>query len=440
MKNTHLILIVLVIAGFASCSRQQALNNSDFKIAKVFEKDILPSSVFELDAEKGGEFKTPTGTRIIVPAAAFTDENGNPVKGKVEIEFEEYHSAAEIIASGIPMTCKDQQGATQNLESAGMFSIQGKVGDKEVKIKEGKSIEVKVASNKEGDYDFFQLDLEGGNWQKLGSPEAEPNTEKTVVLANLQNERVQPVEPKKLTSDLPLVELKVDYSMQPQYSSYKNVFWELTGTPAEISKNKQLIASNKWTKFSLLADAAADGSCVMSVGDNDSKHRIKVLPVLIGKEYAKAQKAYAEKMEKFNEEKAKMRQLEMESNLQRSFAIRAFGTYNCDRYSNQPMAVRVKAKFEVDMEDMNSKQMSVFLIAGDAVINYTGSTEIVYNPAENNRLVAVLPGNEIAVLNAGGFKENVSGISNNGSTTFVLKNTGEVIKEISDLNSMVESL
>ncbi|NJN77433.1 MAG: hypothetical protein HC803_03155 [Saprospiraceae bacterium] len=65
------------------------------------------------------------------------------MKGKVDISYREFHDAAAIIASGIPMTNSE---GDKYMETAGMFEINGSQNGQEVGIADDKEIEVKMGS------------------------------------------------------------------------------------------------------------------------------------------------------------------------------------------------------------------------------------------------------------------------------------------------------
>ena len=66
-----------------------------------------------------------------IPMDWAVDKNGQPIKGEVEIAYREFHNAAEIIASGIPMTDKTGE---KYMQTAGMFEVKGSVANETVEI------------------------------------------------------------------------------------------------------------------------------------------------------------------------------------------------------------------------------------------------------------------------------------------------------------------
>jgi WD40 repeat protein len=127
-------------------------------VQPTFEGADVPYNSFEVDAEAGGELALANGTRIRVGKNTFVDKNNQPIKGKVRLQYREFHSGAAIMASGIPMTY-DSGGVTHQFESAGMFEMRGFKGTNPVFIANGKSVEVDMASfvEQEG-FNFYYLD------------------------------------------------------------------------------------------------------------------------------------------------------------------------------------------------------------------------------------------------------------------------------------------
>ena len=77
---------------------------------------------YNVQSNKGRIINHKTGSLLKVPKNAFVNENGEPIKGKVEIKYREFKDVAEVFASGIPMTYREA-GEEFHFESAGMMEI-----------------------------------------------------------------------------------------------------------------------------------------------------------------------------------------------------------------------------------------------------------------------------------------------------------------------------
>ena len=135
----------------------------------------------KLDANAGGVYEYKNGSKVIVPAAAFIDDQGNLVSGEVDIKYREYHDYIDFFVSGIPMEY-DSAGTRYNLESAGMMEIYAEQDGKRLKIAPGKDIhvemvsEIMVAAKDRANipkFNIYSLDEEKRNWVYEGRDEME---------------------------------------------------------------------------------------------------------------------------------------------------------------------------------------------------------------------------------------------------------------------------
>ncbi len=126
----------------------------------------------QVNANQGGTYTYENGTKVTVPAAAFTDDQGNIVSGSVDIKYREYHDFIDFFVSGIPMEY-DSAGVQYNLESAGMMEIYAEQDGKRLNIAPGKDIniemvsEIMVPANDRANipqFNVYKLDEEKRNW------------------------------------------------------------------------------------------------------------------------------------------------------------------------------------------------------------------------------------------------------------------------------------
>lgn len=97
----------------------------------------------KVDNSRGGSFTMASGTKINVPANAFRGADGKPVRGEVEIRYEEYRDPADFLLAGIPMSfVKDDEFLAFN--SDGMFTIRAFAGSNEVKLAPDASLNVEL--------------------------------------------------------------------------------------------------------------------------------------------------------------------------------------------------------------------------------------------------------------------------------------------------------
>lgn len=135
-------------------------------INPAFSNLDITFETMSVQAESGGTLKLKNGSIIKIPKNAFKDEKGNQVSGKVDIRYREFRDAIDMLVSGIPMQY-DSVGPKSQLESAGMFEIQGVQNGKTIALT--KDIVVEMAStNFAGNFNQYFLDTVSRTWKYLG--------------------------------------------------------------------------------------------------------------------------------------------------------------------------------------------------------------------------------------------------------------------------------
>jgi hypothetical protein len=172
---------LLLVFLFAACSRKKF----NEEIAPPFKALSIAPQKLEIDGSRDTLLTLSNGSSLTIPANAFVNTKGDTVKGKISLEYKEFHTAADIIASGIPMRYEDEKGKAQQMESAGMFEIRGKANNQDVFIAEGKKLGVNLASGVNGEYDFFYLEEEGNKQAGTLIPSAYAQNE------NKENKKVR---------------------------------------------------------------------------------------------------------------------------------------------------------------------------------------------------------------------------------------------------------
>lgn len=168
------------IGGMEEMSTPQFLASQPY-INPPFEKVEKTFGKGQIDANAGGVYTYENGTKVIVPAAAFLDDQGNIVSGEVDIKYREYHDFVDFFVSGIPMEY-DSSGTQYNLESAGMMEIYAEQDGKRLNIAPGKDInvemvsEIMVSANDRANipkFNIYSLDEEKRNWVYEGRDQME---------------------------------------------------------------------------------------------------------------------------------------------------------------------------------------------------------------------------------------------------------------------------
>lgn len=246
----------------------QSFNQEFFDQTNVAMTDYL------VNADIGDTIVTPTGTRVIIPAGAFTDEQGNPVSGEVTISFREFHDVPSIFGSNVDMTY-DSAGVEHHFESAGMVELYGQQNGKEVSIGQDKPLIIELASQNPGDYfNIYYMDP-NGDWEyvskdtaklalndvaipaimdtmsaaqnslvidkKLKYEKAKSGFEKQVKDAGL-------ITPQLANDELFSVKLKFKESQFPELKGYKNVLFEVTGENTDFDPEME---NELWTDIKI---------------------------------------------------------------------------------------------------------------------------------------------------------------------------------------------
>lgn len=122
------------------------------------------------DPHKGGIIEYPSGSRLVVPAAAFMTDRGALVGGEVEVFYRELHDYVDFFVAGIPMAY-DSLGTQRYLTSAGMVEVYAEQNGKRLQLAPGKAIQVELVSEVPvndyftlPNYYIYQLDTAARSW------------------------------------------------------------------------------------------------------------------------------------------------------------------------------------------------------------------------------------------------------------------------------------
>ena len=133
-------------------------------------------NTFIIEGTQGGTLEYESGSKVIVPANAFVDKNGEPLSGAIEIKFKEYHDFVDFFIAGIPM--KYDSAGTNQLVSAGMIDIQAFQNGIPVALDKSKPLDIELAStidyNPAHTYNIYKLDTTARNWVYEGVDRIEP--------------------------------------------------------------------------------------------------------------------------------------------------------------------------------------------------------------------------------------------------------------------------
>lgn len=353
----------------------------------------IPFQTNYIDPNKDNFIETKKGTRIYVPANSLVDATGEILTKKVTLNYRSFHSAAEIIASGIPLQY-DSLGTTYDFLSGGMLELKAFADEQEVFIKEGAEIEVEFASFNEGDgFNLYAINEESGVWNYIEPSNAIENTRKDTAIQAFKDQF--------------LITLDIDYKEQPELAIFEELSWIYSGeNEAENPINNPWIFEEKWREIELNVVDKEQAIYTMHLTSVSKTADLVVSPYVEGDEEV-FMAALDEGILAYNETvKARKDEefaLQIQADMVRKFEISEFGTYNIDKInqmieSEEIMAV--DARFLINGQEIEQKS-DVILFSGDEknmLIRNTMYWEDLYlYTNQQNALMIVLPNNRVAI-------------------------------------------
>lgn len=400
---------------------------------------------FSMDADKGDTLQHQSGSRIIVPASAFVDKKGAPVKGKVEVEYREFSDHVDMFLAGVPK----QLDQHQNLQSLGMMEIQGYQDGEPVFIDENKTLQVEMPMEIPGsiatqDVHVYAFNGKTNDWEQKGNdvievlpiavteinpqPTKQPNrAELDKQIAAIERMHLLPTKPiqpgKHDPKKLPF-ELDITIEQFPELKNYKGILWE----PAPGFEFKKEWEQKEW----LNADVRRkhDNIYEVAFSDQTEEVRMDVVPVYINEaQRQKAMEIYNQDLatyeaaKKEQEDKIKLAVAKWEEQnayaqtttrdtvanpiaatkkIINRFSIDRFGLWNCGNPQQMNDAPSVRAEFvSADGNPLRIKQ--VFVSQPEqrlyffAKTNADGSSDLKYNAGANPTVWAMTEDNQLLV-------------------------------------------
>jgi len=345
----------------------------------------------------------------------------------VRIQYREFRDAAEIIASGIPMRVHQEDGSEEWMQTAGMFELRAYVEDREVQLEAGKKVEVNFISPVDGAYDFWNFDEQAGNWNKIGTsanpePVAVASADTEAEVDRLRQLTQNPPESPLAEEGNMLGFTDLDVSHIPELKGQKPLMLAYVGKDVQKApKNNPWVHKAAWFKKKIKPTKTPGVYELTLLGD--SLYSIMVRQALTGVALERARARYAEQKEAYEANLAALRNKEAMLAQQRAFrrtmGLENTGIYNYDILWKQPDAVPLMADFDFDELPAAAKQyVTVYLITGEGrvVVGLPPHdwNKLRVNPEADNKMLAVLPGNKVALFPQSAFsaqKENIKASS-----------------------------
>ncbi|GJM32797.1 MAG: hypothetical protein DHS20C18_17980 [Saprospiraceae bacterium] len=292
--------------------------------------DAQPKFVSQkVQVNQGGVYEYASGSRLVVPAAAFQNDRGELVEGEVEIFFKEYVDLVDLYFAGIPMTY-DSANQSYYLNSAGMVEVYAVQNGQRLNMTPGKSIQVEMVSHINipnihvlPKYNVYLLDTVARNWVyqdidiiqvveeplDINDPLYEPK--KTLQdqlaaiaqkgqseIAKIESSIAKPLEPAKplrKNGNNPTLEFDFqDLGIQfegDESKLYQGTIWQISPNSPAYDDNAFKVV---WTEVSIAKKTGQDYELTLKNGSNELK--LIANPVLIGQDYDDAMARYQQEL------------------------------------------------------------------------------------------------------------------------------------------------
>lgn len=458
---TVLISLLFACGEEAPIERQKKTTTTSTIFDALVSEIITPifttdAEVFSLRGTHARLIRTEKGSRIHVPASAFVfKESGLAVSGTVELSITEFMTQGEILSSGIPMVYFTPEGDTVDFESAGMFDIRAFQDGKELDLAKGKEIQVELATDVEGTFEFYAFNESTNNWE-LKQAECEAIVNPYIAKQNAELEKLEnemPAKPKKLIqykSGDPLFDIKRYGARDEVLDALNGVFWKFTGDTTQVDPSKNNASFNKYYDFVSLK--AVDTSLVREYELTFSRSGevviVRAAPIFQGRLLTRENDRMARILNQIDyaiRTKAQVeRELAQEKAMMRTMNIEGMGIYNYDRQMIDPKAIPLNVAFTFEGE-LAQQGVKIYLLPKEkrCVIKYTPETYEAFalNPNETNRIIAVLEDNSIYAISSQEIRKmNLGRKKPTDKVVFDLKKHGEKVEKATEVDDLIATL
>lgn len=417
-------------------------------IVKPLKDVSINPNVFRINPSRDTVIMVPGGSIIRIPANSLADMDGNLVTEAVDLSYTEFKDPSAIILSGIPMIY-DSAGTENYFRSAGMFDIRATMTNKqEVKIAEGKNIEVSMASDYEDGeqpFNFYQFDTAAGQWNYMATAPAAPNPamnpEKPDTFSTPGQASVK-VQSRVKTSNEFVFDFKVDYSAIPELKGFAEIMWKYSGNKKYPNPEKeQWIFTEDWTTAKIENDPSAAGRYLMVLKNANRSFTTSVLAVLPDGGDPNAMTNVQQRVNALNSASDSLAAIGeaaiQEGRLLRTFQISGFGVYNWDICNKFIKPIYCNIKYSIDGKPID-KNTSIFQVFAES--------NTVLNVMLNNKQNTVVPQDRFVIIalssdgTAAVYRDCetlYTKASNSMELSVDLKNTGIIVKGHNDLAMVI---
>jgi hypothetical protein len=462
------LCLILISASLFSCAdsnnkkvvEQKTTADNAVNSQNSFTRDFTYSfkdeaQKFSFPNRKAKEIFLTSGTLINVPKYCFVDKSGIVVNGDVDLFFEEFLSAGSIISSQINMKY-DSAGTKTDFESAGMFRINAFQKGEALFIAKGKSIDVFLATtDTDKNFNAYYSTDDGNDWSYIDRSTTTPNNRKkeNLLMAMEQlKDAVKPLQPTSYSANGKYFDLNLSHSYTYDLKSLLGIVWEYAGSDKKKDPAVSKTNFNRDWDFVNIVPSAGDKRGVYDILLQNKDTTIKTIarPVYRGAVLDAENEQFAAEIGEFNmrmnQIKNEQKQALAESSFLRVIAVKNLGLYNYDRQYHEEDMTPVLANFNFGADSLKDYPISVYLITGNgmAVIKYPPHDweKFMYARKDLNKLIAILPNQEICTFSAQRFKKEGPAFPENspGKYTFKLIHTGVKANNSKDIDHVLSTI
>lgn len=393
---------VLISAGilllFAACKSNSNEIKTDSEsvvetsswLTPINDLKIAPTT-FTFSSEQEKTIELASGSKIHLPASAFVDENGTPVKGEVTLQFNEYHSFGEVMLSGITMKY-DSAGVQKDMITGGMFRIEAFQHGKELDLAKDKRIQVDISSKTGVEtMNFYKLDENTGDWtyKQAGTG--------IKAKRNLLAKEEEKEDITEVNSDYNLLDIPLKTDHLPALKGKTIVAWKTKEKVKNEVKNKlkfsivgsELFATNEENQYRLV---------IQKRNSNDIENfELLVEPYYIEDAMRDSKNVHEKMVQNMKEIDAYKEKME-KNEVVRTIEISSMGVYNWDYLYNRTNIKQLECSLNFP-SNTNTDFVNVFTICPEdnAVIrlNFSDHGHFMYDPSKRNCIIAITKDNRV---------------------------------------------
>lgn len=419
-----LTLLAACQSSPASLDKSDKSDNLQVSVIQAITGTEEAPRIFSVNASQAKKIDLGNGGSLDFPANAFVDQDGKPVKGNVDVSWQEFHSLGDIMLSGIPMKY-DSAGVKFDLVSGGMFTIKASQKGKPVEIAPAKTVNVSIASIQDTPcYNFYEMDESTGKWSYETTKEGEPI-------------KTEPEKQEGKAAPLDLLDVNLSTKNFPELAKMDIVGWKVKrplrdGEKEVLQKRSTNLRLVKTDSLGLTLEARTAAKQIL-------QYPIEPYTMEMAQAASKVNQAAMKKA--LAETQAYVADMAA-GRVIREIEIDNFGTYNWDiaykRENSRMLAANFKFPGNVDPQFV-----TLYLISPEenAVVRYSaaGDSNFSFDPKLKNCLIAILPGNKLVSVSNSEFGK-ARGLKDGQSCDFTFQDKGITLKSSKDIMNYVNEL